>query len=127
MLQGFEQYFFKKEPELTISQTRGVFFNTGTVQALGKCEYVQIFFKDSERLLAIQFAKKLDNCAVPFRPRANGVTYKSYDFNKKVLALMGVNFSDYASYKVKGVYLPKENAVVFDLKKVKGGKKNERL
>lgn len=53
MLQGFEQYFFKKEPELTISQTRGVFFNTGTVQALGKCEYVQIFFKDSERLLAI--------------------------------------------------------------------------
>lgn len=65
MLQGFEQYFFKKEPELTISQTRGVFFNTGTVQALGKCEYVQIFFKDSERLLAIQFAKKLDNCAVP--------------------------------------------------------------
>ena len=51
MLQGFEQYFFKKEPELTISQSRGVFFNAGTVQALGKCEYVQIFFKDSERAL----------------------------------------------------------------------------
>lgn len=123
MLQGFEQYFFKKEPELTISQSRGVFFNAGTVQALGKCEYVQIFFKDSERLLAIQFALKSDNCAVPFRPRANSVTYKSHDFKEKVSALMGVNFSNYASYKVKGVYLPKEQAVVFDFKKIKGGKK----
>lgn len=123
MLQGFEQYFFKKEPELTISQTRGVFLNAGTVQALGKCEYVQIFFKDSERLLAIQFAQKSDNCAVPFRPRDNGVTYNSYDFKKKVSALMGVNFSNCVSYKVGGVYLPKENAVVFDLRKVKGGKK----
>ena len=123
MLQGFEQYFFKKEPELTISQSRGVFFNAGTVQALGKCEYAQIFFKDSESLLAIQFALKSDNCAVPFRPRANGVTYKSHDFKEKVSALMGVNFSNYASYKVKGVYLPKEQAVVFDLKKIKGGKK----
>lgn len=127
MLQGFEQYFFEKEIEFTISKTGGVSFKAGTIQALGKCEYIQVFFKDSERLLAIKSAKKSDNCAVPFRSKSNYVRYNSYDFKKRVSSLMGVNFSDCSSYKVGGVYLPKENAVVFDLKKVKGGKKNECL
>lgn len=123
MLQGFEQYFFEKEIEFTISKTGGVSFKAGTIQALGKCEYIQVFFKDSERLLAIKSAKKSDNYAVPFRPKSNYVKYSSYDFKKRVSSLMSVNFSDCSSYKVGGVYLPKENAVVFDLKKVKGGKK----
>lgn len=123
MLQGFEQYFFEKEIEFTISKPGGVTFKAGTIQALGNCEYIQVFFKDSERLLAIKSAKKSDNCAVPFWSKNNWVRYNSYDFKKRVSSLMGVNFSDCSLYKVGGVYLPKENAVVFDLKKVKGGKK----
>nr|DAU89132.1 MAG TPA: hypothetical protein [Caudoviricetes sp.] len=123
MLQGFEQYFPNKRIELIVSRTGGVTFKAGAIQSLGKCDFIQIFFKDDERLLAIQAAKESDNAVIPVRSKNSGVRCNSSDLVRKVLSLIDMDFSVYSSYKTEGVYLPKENAVVFDLKRATGSKK----
>ena len=120
MLNGFEVYNYSSgTASLTLSDN-GVGFSKTAVQKMGRCEYVKLLINFNEKMVAIQKCDKDDSDSILFfnpKKKIVSVRWSNKDLQKTILSMMGWNLREGMAYKADGVYVPEDNAMIFDLTK----------
>lgn len=120
MLEGFSPFDFSEGVPYASFTQNGVTFNKSVTLKLGEPEYARFLINAETKQVAIQACGADEKNATAFyRPKASGalsVRWNARDLLITIERLMGWNFRE-TSYRVDGLLLQDERAVVFDLSK----------
>lgn len=121
-LENFRAFNFSEGLASVSITNNGVTFNKSVVLKLGCPEHVKLLFDDDGKQFAIQCCDEhAENAAPFFKKRDNGVIsvrWNSRDLLNTFRDLMGWNLH-MKGYKVDGILLREEKAMLFDLKEAK--------
>lgn len=121
-LNGFEVFNLTSGVAFVSITNTSTSFNKNVVLKLNSPRYIKIMLNKEEKKLAIQACEKTEDGAVSFlkegKAPQNGVRFNNRDFQNYLAHLMEWNISAYI-YRVDGIYLDDENAMVFDLTSAK--------
>ena len=118
LLDGFMAFDFEEGvPYMSIS-TNGVTFNKSVVMKLGRPEHVLLLINEAEKKVAVQVCNSATKRAAPFyKEKKSGVIsvrWNGKDLLNTLQGIMGWNLDEKA-YRVEGVLLKEEQAMLFDL------------
>ena len=120
MLEGFSAFDFSEGVPYASFTQNGVTFNKSVTLKLGEPEYARFLINTDTKQVAIQACEADEkNATVFYRPKASGalsVRWNTRDLLITIERLMGWNFRE-ISYRVDGLLLQDERAIVFDLSK----------
>lgn len=120
MLDGFSAFDFSEGVPYASFTQNGVTFNKSVTLKLGEPEYARFLINTDTKQVAVQACEADEkNATVFYRPKASGalsVRWNTRDLLITIERLMGWNFRE-ISYRVDGLLLQDERAIVFDLSK----------
>ena len=120
MLDGFSAFDFSEGVPYASFTQNGVTFNKSVTLKLGVPEYARFLINTDTKQVAVQACEADEkNATVFYRPKASGalsVRWNTRDLLITIERLMGWNFRE-ISYRVDGLLLQDERAIVFDLSK----------
>lgn len=120
MLEGFSAFDFSEGVPYASFTQNGVTFNKSVTLKLGEPEYARFLINTDTKQVAVQACEADEkNATVFYRPKASGalsVRWNTRDLLITIERLMGWNFRE-ISYRVDGLLLQDERAIVFDLSK----------
>ena len=120
MLEGFSAFDFSEGVPYASFTQNGVTFNKSVTLKLGEPEYARFLINADAKQVAVQACEADEkNATVFYRPKASGalsVRWNTRDLLITIERLMGWNFRE-ISYRVDGLLLQDERAIVFDLSK----------
>lgn len=117
MLNGFVPFDFNEGVPYVSITRNGVTFNKSVVKKLGYPAYAILFINEKAGQIAVQCAEEDQPNAVSFfKPKASGaisVRWNGKDLLNTLQSMMGWNL-EHESYRVDGVLLKEEQAMLFD-------------
>lgn len=120
MLDGFSAFDFSEGVPYASFTQNGVTFNKSVTLKLGEPEYARFLINTDTKQVAVQACEADEkNATVFYRPKASGalsVRWNTRDLLITIERLMGWNFRE-ISYRVDGLLLQDERAIVFNLSK----------
>ena len=120
VLEGFSAFDFSEGVPYASFTQNGVTFNKSVTLKLGEPEYARFLINADAKQVAVQACEADEkNATVFYRPKASGalsVRWNTRDLLITIERLMGWNFRE-ISYRVDGLLLQDERAIVFDLSK----------
>ena len=120
LLDGFSAFDFSEGVPYASFTQNGITFNKSVTLKLGEPEYARFLINPSTKQVAIQACEEGEgNATVFYRPKASGalsVRWNARDLLNTLERIMGWNLKD-CGYRVDGILLQEEKAIVFDLSK----------
>lgn len=120
ILEGFSAFDFSEGVPYVSFTQNGVTFNKSVTLKLGEPEYARFLINTDTKQVAVQACEADEkNATIFYRPKASGalsVRWNTRDLLITIERLMGWNFRE-VSYRVDGLLLQDERAIVFDLSK----------
>ena len=117
-LEGFRIFNFSEGVPYISVTSNGVNFNKAVIMKLGYPEHVVLLVDDATKRIAIQVCgEDTPNAVAFYKPKKNhalSVRWNGRDLLTTICGLMGWNLR-MESYKIDGVLLREENAMLFDL------------
>lgn len=119
-LEGFTAFNFNEGvPYLSLTRN-GLTFNKSVVMKLGYPSHVVLLINEMERQIAIQICdEKTENSTVFYKDNKKNdiksVRWNGKDLVNTLQSMMGWNL-EFESYRVNGVMLKEESAMLFDLR-----------
>lgn len=118
MLDGFSPIpVFTGSAFLSVTDN-GINFNKNVLLRMNKPEYVVLLLNREKKQLAIQECCKENTNSVQFyKPSTDikyGVRFNNRDIENTIAAMMNWNLKE-SNYRIDGVYLENEHAMLFDL------------
>lgn len=119
-LSGFKSFNFNEGVPYVSVTSNGVTFNRSVVLKLACPEYVVLLINEETKQIAVQVCDEDATNAVPFfKEKKDGVLsvrWNARDLLNNLSAMMGWDLSK-ESYRIEGVLLKDENAILFNLSK----------
>lgn len=120
LLEGFKAFDFSEGvPYISITQN-GITFNKAVTLKLDEPEYARFLINESTKQVALQACTADEqNATLFYRPKASGtlsVRWNVKDLLNTLERLTGWNLKE-CGYRVEGILLREEHAIVFDLTK----------
>ena len=119
-LAGFKAFNFSEGVAYVSATNNGITFNRSVLLKLGCPTHVVLLINEDAKQIAVQACDESDENAVPFyKKKANdvlSVRWNSRDLMNNLSAMMGWDLNT-KSYRVEGVLLKDENAILFDFSK----------
>lgn len=120
LLEGFSAFDFSEGVPYASFTQNGITFNKSVTLKLGEPEYARFLINPNTKQVAVQACEENEsNATVFYRPKASGalsVRWNARDLLNTLERIMGWNLKD-GGYRVDGVLLQEEKAIVFDLSK----------
>lgn len=120
LLEGFSAFDFSEGVPYASFTQNGITFNKSVTLKLGEPEYARFLINPNTKQVAVQACEENEsNATVFYRPKASGalsVRWNARDLLNTLERIMGWNLKD-CGYRVDGVLLQEEKAIVFDLSK----------
>lgn len=120
ILSSFTPFNFNEGVPYASITINGISFNKSVMLKLNCPEYVVLLIDYATKRIAIQCCASTYPNAVPFYKKEKGnatwIRWNGKDLLNTLQVMMGWDLNN-ASYKVDGVFLKEENAVLFDLNK----------
>ena len=117
-LEGFVPFNFEAGVPYVSVTNNGVTFNKAVVLKMNQAAHVVLLFDDARKLMAVQACDEGTPNAVQFyKEKASGVLsvrWNSKDLLNTIQDMMGWDLSK-MSFRIDGVLLKTENAMLFDL------------
>ncbi len=122
VLEGFKRFNFQEGVPYVSVTTYGVTFNKSVIMKLDYPEYVVLLFDDKTRQIAIQSCNAEEPNATTFykekKSNVLSVRWNGKDLLNTIGSMMDWNLSK-CGYRIEGVFLKEEQAMLFDLNKAK--------
>lgn len=119
-LSGFKSFNFNEGVSYVSVTSNGVTFNRSVLLKLGCPEHVVLLINEEAKQIAVQVCDENATNAVPFfKEKKDGVLsvrWNARDLLNSLSAMMGWDLSK-KSYRIEGVLLKEENAILFDFSK----------
>mgnify|MGYP006940533700 FL=1 len=118
-LEGFKVYVVTAGvPSVTFTKN-GTGLSKAAVAKLGNPEYVRILFDSNEKRMAVQACDENEEGAVklPQRDGVEGVRWNNKDLINTVEQITGFDIKGSKGFKVDGITLDEERAILFELQK----------
>lgn len=116
-LDGFKTFDFSEGVPYVSVTSNGVTFNRSVVLKLGKPATVRLLIDEETQRIAVQVCDASDKHAVAFfKEKANNVIsvrWSSRDLLNCLSSMMGWTL-ERNSYRVEGIFLKEDNAILFD-------------
>lgn len=120
VLSGFKSFNFNEGVSHVSVTNNGVTFNRSVLLKLGCPEYVVLLINEQTKQIAVQACDESATNAVPFFKEKKGgvlsVRWNARDLLNNLSAMMGWDLSK-QSYRIEGVFLKDEHAILFDFSK----------
>ena len=117
-LEGFVPFNFEEGVPYVSVTSNGVTFNKAVVLKLKQTKHAVLLFDDERKLMAVQACdEEMPNATQFYKERASGVIsvrWNAKDLLNTIQDMMGWEL-DKNSYRIDGVLLKAENAMLFDL------------
>lgn len=117
-LEGFTPFNFEEGVPYVSVTSNGVTFNKAVVLKLKQATHAVLLFDDERKLMAVQACdEETPNATQFYKARASGVIsvrWNAKDLLNTIQDMMGWDLS-MESYRIDGVLLKAENAMLFDL------------
>lgn len=125
MLTGFTRYDLSEgEPTMSIT-ANGTSLNEEVSKMLGRPERAELLIDEKGKRIAVVPCGKDAKGTINFggdRKLSNGIRFNNRGFQSKIATLMGWDLS-VDNYRISGIYLDEDQAMVFDLNKARRFKK----
>lgn len=120
VLSGFKSFNFNEGVSYVSVTSNGVTFNRSVLLKLGCPEYVVLLINEETKQIAVQVCDESTTNAVSFfKEKKDGVLsvrWNARDLLNNLSTMMGWDLSK-QSYRIEGVLLKDENAILFDFSK----------
>lgn len=118
ILSGFKAFNFSEGVPYVSITPNGVTFNKSVVMKLEYPEYAVLLIDESSKRIAVQACEEGTTNAVPFYRKKESnvlsVRWNGRDLLNTLQGVMGWNLKE-MSYRVDGVLLKEDHAILFDL------------
>lgn len=129
MLENFKPLQIVKGTAFMSVSNNGIGFNKNVVIKMNKPEIVRLMINEEQSQFAIQATTDNDDSTINFFNEnidiRNGIRTHNRDLENTLAQLMDWDLESYV-YRVDGLYLEKENAMLFDLKTARRFQKRTR-
>lgn len=119
-LEGFKAFNFNEGVPYVSVTSNGITFNKAVTLKLDKPEYAILLINEEEKQIAIKCAEKDEENAVQFYKERNSkvmsVRWNGRDLLNTIKAMMDWDLEK-QSYKIEGIYLKADKAMLFDFTK----------
>lgn len=129
MLEGFTKIPLSKSriPILSVT-SNGLNFNGNVLSQMQKASYINFLVNEDKKQIAIQKCNELDEDKIRFFRQSkyeNGVRINYREIQQIISRMISWDWEHY-NYRVDGVYIANENAMIFDLKFARKSVKRNR-
>lgn len=129
MLENFKPIQIMKGTAFMSVSNNGIGFNKNVVIKMDKPKNIRLMINEEQLQFAIQAAAESDDTTIGFYNESidirNGIRTHNRDLENTIAQLAGWDLDSYV-YRIDGIYLEKENAMLFDLKSARTFPKRNR-
>lgn len=131
MLEGFEKISLYPGSSFLSVTNNGITFNKNSIQRLKMPEYVVFLLNSVEKKIAVQVCSDAsDRDSIPFCQKGkdykNGLRINNRELQQQLASMMNWNLKD-KNYRIDGIYLDAESAMIFDMNSAREfNKRNKR-
>lgn len=131
MLEGYKRITLYSGSSFISITNNGITFNKNAIQRLKMPERVVFLLNSVEKKIAVQVCSDAsDRDAIPFCQKGkdykNGLRINNRELQQQLASMMNWNLKD-KNYRIDGIYLDAESAMIFDMNSAREfNKRNKR-